>query len=164
MGSERRSTVEGLNGTTRAELRHVLNCVKAATGYDGYINHLIIRRLDSSAFTSDAFLAWVRTQPQDAQDLGLSVLEAQWELSNTPNYTGSLEAVVRLIERHLPEAHWRVEKSCEYPALSGRTHQFTGYCGGYSTPERAEGSTPALALLAAFLEAIALTLPQSDIP
>ena len=71
-----------------------------------------------------------------------------------PPFTRSLDAALSLAEAKLPGSHWRVEKTCERPALAFRTHQFTGYCGNWGTPSRAEGPTPALALLAAMLKAL----------
>lgn len=71
-----------------------------------------------------------------------------------PRFSRSLDAALSLVEAKLPGSHWRVEKTCERPALAFRTHQFTGYCGNWGTPSRAEGPTPALALLAAMLKAL----------
>ena len=144
---------------TRDELQALLPRVKAATGADRHAD-VLLWALDRGLSLEwqgstlvaghEGVIGW--RDPGEHSDNFYTNRDTHGP-GSIPAYTASVDAALALIGRALPGACWRVEKSCEYPGLSFRTHQFTGYCGDWGAPARAEGPTPALALLAALIEA-----------
>ena len=91
--------------------------------------------------------------------------DGHWDQFLTPpRYTASLDAAVALVERKLPGHHWSVSRQCEYPSLAFCDYRFAAFVGDYGSPKRAEGPTPAIAVIKALLRALIASELQSSQP
>ena len=135
-----------------SDLDALIAKVEGLTGADREVDGLIEQSL--GIMPSDAY--WSKNNVYgEVVARWVSGHYGAYKYHDPAELTASLDAIVKLVEAKLPGSHWRVEKTCERPALSFRTHQFTGYCGDWGKPSRAEGPTPAIALCLALLRALA---------
>lgn len=139
------------------DLPTLLERVKAASGPDRELDadiHLVFQSPSASTeagrWRKPILLEREHQRPGILEYVKISGVSAR----PAPTFTASLDAVIAMAERVLPGMHWRIEKTCEYPGLAFRAHKYTGWCGDYGSPKREEGATPALALLAATIQAV----------
>ena len=85
----------------------------------------------------------------------------RWQLGTdtVPRYTSSLDAITALIERELPDFHWRIQGGCKktgWIQMSGDPRAYIkSKAKDYNIGFDGEAATPALALCAAFCRAMA---------
>lgn len=123
-------------------LDDLISRVEKAAGPDREIDGEVMRLTDPQNWAKACHRA---SMPSGAPEATI-LREAPWY---APQYTASLDAVVALVERELPDWDWGVET-----AQATNVVLYTGYVAQKMRlgPE-AYGPTPTLALLLAFLRA-----------
>lgn len=125
---------------SRAELSGLVERVKAATGPD--------RELDrdlTAYFHPDEPLQWPDMYKATAE---------HWRKRRVERLTGSLDAAVALCHRVLPRWYGSVDIGADHTEYHARLH-----LGRIVASRHGVGAAPALALLAAILEALSQSEP-----
>jgi len=149
------------------KLAELLTRTREATGPDRLLDHDILlavgwtapliyhhRRKKGGAWVND----WEGSgyfapfDPETESGAFWRTPDGEWGKPELPRLTGSLDAALTLVERLLPNHRWGVH--CHHSSRGEYRAHVTKQSPLRPMPNIADGQTPALTILAAFLEAL----------